>query len=61
MKPYTMDIETSEGIKQHPFHLGTDKFVAESFVKEHLKKEGVISVALRQGGKIVDIYDFRML
>lgn len=57
--PYTMDIETSEGVTQHPFHLGTDKVVAETFVKEQLKKEGVRSVALRKGGKIVGIYDLR--
>ncbi len=57
---YTMDIETAEGVKQHPFHLGTDKAVAETFVREQLRKDGVKSVALRQDGKLVKIYDFRV-
>jgi hypothetical protein len=58
---YTMHIEKPAGVvKQHGFHLGTDKAVAESFVVERLKADaGVLSIALRNDGKLVKIYDFR--
>ena len=58
---YTMDIETAQGVKQHGFHLGTIKRIAEQFVIEALRRHGVMSVALRQGGKLVQIYDWRDL
>ena len=58
---YTMNVETAEGVKQHGFHLGTIHSVAESFVFETLRREGVRSVALYQGGKLVRIYDWRDL
>lgn len=57
---YTMHIETAEGVKQHGFHLGTDKRIAEHFVFEALRREGVRSVALRCGTEC-DIYDWRDL
>ena len=56
---YTMDIETAEGIKPHGFHLGTDKRIAEGFAMEAVKREGVISVALRLNGKTVRFFDWR--
>jgi len=58
---YTMDIEGADGVKQHPFHLGTIRATAETFVFEALRREGVKSVALRQGGKLISIYDWRDL
>ena len=58
---YTMDIETAQGVKQHGFHLGTIHRTAEQFVIEALRRVGVMSVALRQGGKLVKIYDWRDL
>jgi len=58
---YTMNVETSEGVKQHPYHLGTDHAIAETFVKEELEKDDVKSVALKQKGKTVKIYDWRDL
>lgn len=59
--PYTMDIETAEGIKQHPFHLGTDRAIAESFVEERLAQPETKSVALRLDGKIERVYSTRGL
>lgn len=57
---YTMDIETADGISQHPFHLGTDYTVARQFALEALKREGVRSVAIRgDKGKLVEILDHR--
>lgn len=61
-EPYTMHIEYTEGeITNHGYHLGTDLKVAESFVFEKLRSDfhPAISVALRQGGKLVKIYDHR--
>lgn len=59
---YTMHIETREGIKQHGFHLGTDLRIARQFALEALKRDGVISVALRgDKGKLVEILDWRAL
>jgi hypothetical protein len=58
---YHMDIETTDGIKPHGFHLGTDAAIAESFAMEALARKGVMSVALRQNGKLVRIYDWRDL
>ena len=57
---YTMNIET-DAVKQHPFHLGTDRRVAESFVFEQLRRPEVKSVALYQGRKLVEIFDWRAL
>lgn len=56
---YTMDIETREGVKPHGFHLGTDRRVAEQFAQEAVRREGVISVALRLNNKTVRFYDWR--
>lgn len=57
---YTMDLETSDGIFQHPFHLGTDIKIARQFAVEALKRAGVISVALRgDKNKLVEILDWR--
>ena len=60
---YSMHIETAEGIKQHGFHLGTDLRIARQFAVEALKRDGVMSVALRQGpnNKLVEILDWREL
>jgi len=66
---YTMQIERrvhNSGcvvgeIKQHPFHLGSDLAVAESFVMEMLLQPDVVSVALRGCGAVLRIYDYRDL
>jgi len=58
---YTMDIETAAGVKQHPWHLGTIFETAESFVLEALRRPATMTVALRCGGKLVGIYDWRDL
>lgn len=60
---YTMHIETRDGLAQHPFHLGTDERIARQFAIEALKREGVLSVALRHGPKqkLVEIFDWRNL
>lgn len=58
---YTMDIETSEGVKQHPYHLGTERILAEAFVCEALRRPGVMTVALRLDGELVKIFDQRDL
>lgn len=60
-EPYTMHIESEAGVMQHPFHLGTILSTAESFVMEKLMLPLVKSVALRQGGELVRIYDWRDL
>jgi hypothetical protein len=59
--PYTMHIEKPANVvKQHGFHLGTDRNIAESFVLERLRNDsGVISIALRFDGKLDRIYDWR--
>lgn len=60
--PYTMNIETAEGVKPHGFHLGTDLRIARQFALEALKRDGVISVALRgDKGKLVELLDWRAL
>lgn len=67
--PFTMQIERkltgsptiSGEIVQHPFHLGTDLAVAETFVFEQLRQPGTLSVALRWNTDLVRIYDFRDL
>ena len=58
---YTMDIETAAGVKQDPWHLGTIFAVAESFVLEALRRPETRTVALRCGGQLVGIYDWRSL
>ena len=58
---YTMHIETRDGIKQHPFHLGTDLKIAETFVYERLGHADTLSIALRKDGKLVRIFDYRDL
>lgn len=61
-EPYTMNIETAEGVKQHPYHLGTDKRTALTFVMDALRRPGVMSVALcRAGNAAKEIYDWRDL
>jgi hypothetical protein len=57
----TMSIETGEGVHRHPYHLGTVVETAMSFVIEQLRKPEVRSVALREGPKLIGIYDFRDL
>ena len=57
---FTMDIEKNGEVKQHGFHLGTDRNIAEAFVLEQVK-HGATSVALRFGKKLVKIYDWRDL
>jgi hypothetical protein len=68
MTTYNMAIETLDGVKPHGFHLGTDKAVAISLVHEHLRRPGVISIALYLGsalpgfpGERVGIFDYRDL
>jgi len=56
-----MDIETRDGVHQHPFHLGTIHTVAEQFVLERLADPAVRSIALRRGGQCIAIYDWRAL
>jgi len=58
---YTMHIETDAGVTQHGFHLGTDLRVATQFALEALKRDNVLSVALRVGpkSKLVQIFDWR--
>lgn len=60
---YTMHIEKPAGIvKQHGFHLGSDRVIAETFVMERLRADKAIaSIALRLDGKLDAIYDFRDL
>ena len=59
---YTMDIETSEGVKPHGFHLGTDSKIARQFAVEALNRAGVLSVAIRgDKGKLVEILDYRCM
>jgi hypothetical protein len=60
---YTMHIETADGIRQHGYHLGTDLRVARQFALEALKRQGVLSVALRHGpkAKLIEIFDWRSL
>jgi len=59
---YTMHIETRDGVKQHGFHLGTDLRIAREFALEALKRDGVLSVAIRgDKNKLVEILDFRSL
>ena len=59
---YTMDIETSEGVKPHGFHLGTDIKIARQLAVEALNRTGVISVALRgDKNKLVEILDWRTI
>lgn len=53
---YTMDIETIEGVKQHPFHLGTDRKIALTFVSEQLAKPENISVRLKLNNKTDTIF-----
>lgn len=55
-KIYTMDVETDNENYQHPFHLGTDRNVALSFVSEQLARDDVKSVALRYDGKVDTIF-----
>jgi hypothetical protein len=59
--PYTMDIETADGVHQHPFHLGTIHQIAEGFVLEKLADPQVRSIALRRNRKLIAIYDWRAL
>jgi len=58
---YTMDIETADGVHQHPFHLGTIHHIAESVVLEQLADPALRSIALRRHGQCVAIYDWRAL
>lgn len=58
---YNMHIETAEGVKPHGFHLGTQLPIAESFVLEALRRDGVRTVALYLGHKLHKIYDYRDL
>lgn len=59
---YTMHIETREGVTQHPFHLGTDLSIARAFALEALRRDGVLSVAIRGNkNKLVEILDWRAL
>ena len=55
---YQMHIERDGKVTPHGFHLGTDLKIAESFVFEQLES-GAQSVALRLGGKLIKIYDYR--
>jgi len=56
-----MSIKTADGVKPHGFHLGTIPHTAESFAIEAVRREGVKSVALYQGRKLVRIYEWRDL
>jgi hypothetical protein len=59
---YTMDIETVDGVSQHPFHLGTIHAIAENFVLERLAADQTVrSIALRLDRRCVGIYDWRAL
>jgi hypothetical protein len=58
---YTMNIEKPVNVvKQHGFHLGTDRAIAESFVLERLRNDPeVISIALRCDGRLDRFYDWQ--
>jgi len=58
---YTMDIETADGVHQHPFHLGADLALAVQLVLERLADPAVRSIALRRNRKLVAVYDWRAL
>ena len=60
---FTANIETEEfKSHQHPFHLGTDERIAREFVvmlfnHERTFKRPIVSIALKQDGCIVDVFD----
>lgn len=58
---YTADIEKPANVvKQHPFHLGTQHNITESFVLDWLRNDPtIVSVALRLDRKLVRFYDWR--
>lgn len=58
---YTMHIEKPAGtVRQHGFHLGTDRVVAETIVLERLRADrDVVSIALKREGEQTRIYDHR--
>jgi hypothetical protein len=62
---HTLHIEGSDGtIRQYGFHLGTlrDFALREGWERATSKlRQGAKSVALKQGGEIVTIWDFRDL
>lgn len=61
-QPYTIAIETPAGVKPHGFHLGTDLYVAKGLIFEHLRRPGVMTVALYKGaGRPLRIFDYRDL
>lgn len=61
MGQFTMHIEKPAGtVKMHGFGLGTDIRVAENFVLERLLSDPeIVSIALRENGKLRRIYDYR--
>lgn len=60
MGTYTMNVESDGKVQQWPYHLGTDRAMAETFVYERLR-HNALSVALYCDCKVVRIYDFRDL
>lgn len=65
-QPFTMHVETDQ-VRQHPYHLGTDLVIAETFVYDELRKPNVKSVAIRQMSAnglrnvLIRTYDWRDL
>lgn len=57
LETYTMHLEYADGIKDWPYHLGTDLKIAMKLAKDALGFADVKTVALRKNGKIVEILD----
>jgi len=61
MQPFTLSIEETAGkSRQHGFHLGTDERLARILIQEKMQAfinygMPVVSMALKRGGKIVDV------
>ena len=59
---YVLSIETTPGVShRHGFHLGTDLSVAMGIVEDKFAAmtewgQPVVTMALLQGGKLVDVY-----
>jgi hypothetical protein len=62
---FTLSIETDAGTYQHGEHLGTVESIARDVAEEicvkRIPRQGtrIVTVALKQGGRIVDVFDGR--
>lgn len=58
--PYVLSIEANDGtVRQHGFHLGTDKALARKIAEERFDAEKARSVALIRKGEKTAYFDFR--